>query len=55
MKRVMQFHSILLAINDKGIIIEVNPFSHEQYPFDNLGDLTCGILQNTPISVLISL
>jgi hypothetical protein len=37
MKGVMQLHSILLAVNDKGIVILVNPFGHEQYLFDNLG------------------
>jgi hypothetical protein len=24
-------------VNDKGIVILVNPFGHEQYLFDNLG------------------
>jgi hypothetical protein len=32
----MQLHSILLAMNNKGITIYINPFNHKQYTFDSL-------------------
>jgi hypothetical protein len=38
LRGVMQLHSILLTMNDKGITIEVYPFGNEQYPSNNLGE-----------------
>jgi len=41
---------------ERGNATSIHPFGHEQYPSNNIGqnDSTHGVLQNTPMRVLVS-